>query len=515
MQSSDNEWMRYCRELELARARRLLGGDRGGDSARLKQELLQKVLLAALHPGSREHFNFAYWLETLAALDDPATPRSLPRTAQLLSAEVAIHQQRVPTATALAGEAQEGWRHRFPRPLSLQQVPPGESEADPFPEVVLPVLTKPRAEVERALFANWLEWRATHPLVRTSFHRGTKGAPALESYSGTECLQASKRLARKLSSGQRDEFELAVAAAQAGANESSVQFRPPAPPTSANGKNGKGAWTLLAWAGFVVVFSIIRFSAQTSRSSQLDAPPPAVRFPAQQAFDQVPVFEPAMRKPEQALKIFRELSPTAQAQLDYLQSFQRWLRLTGYESQQMTAFDTFILPGPRSQEAIRAKREAHQRNLQAGNINPLSGNRLGVVWFRETWPVWQAEVAARGRALPIDRVLEALGRLPDEMLMKWADGDGAAEAKLDDLVFGNSPERAKVGGYRTALRNSDTRFPGYGQPSGNGLPQQKLERWLERLPLSPEAKERIRSKVRIPQPLPGKGFPARNDELPK
>ncbi|MFN9247243.1 MAG: hypothetical protein ACK6DS_09280, partial [Planctomycetota bacterium] len=84
MQSSDNEWMRYCRELELARARRLLGGDRGGDSARLKQELLQKVLLAALHPGSREHFNFAYWLETLAALDDPATPRSLPRTAQLL-----------------------------------------------------------------------------------------------------------------------------------------------------------------------------------------------------------------------------------------------------------------------------------------------------------------------------------------------------------------------------------------------------------------------------------------------
>ncbi|MFN5321175.1 MAG: hypothetical protein ACK5D7_06875, partial [Planctomycetota bacterium] len=217
----------------------------------------------------------------------------------------------------------------------------------------------------------------------------------------------------------------------------------------------------------------------------------------------------------QALKIFRELSPTAQAQLDYLQSFQRWLRLTGYESQQMTAFDTFILPGPRSQEAIRAKREAHQRNLQAGNINPLSGNRLGVVWFRETWPVWQAEVAARGRALPIDRVLEALGRLPDEMLMKWADGDGAAEAKLDDLVFGNSPERAKVGGYRTALRNSDTRFPGYGQPSGNGLPQQKLERWLERLPLSPEAKERIRSKVRIPQPLPGKGFPARNDELPK
>lgn len=459
METPSREFRSYCQQLELARARRLLRRDELQDAAAVERDLLQTILLAALNPAGREQFNFGLWLETLAAVRDPATPRSLPRTAQLLTEEVDRHRQQVKPAVELVAQTTVDWEQELRRLPSLQRTTEEETAGQQLPSSVLSLLAEPQADVERALVANWLEWRATHPCERSRFYAEVQGAPALaaySAYSAAERIRKGKLLAKKLNHSQRQEFGEAIRSAEA--TERELFLRQAPPPPAREKKNEQELWGRIFWvlvfAGFLIGYKVL--IQDPTIKAWRGKPGTVFKWPGRRTerVEQIPVVDPNFHLAGGASELFFSLPKSAQAELNCVRQFRRWLSLAGEEPERLEDLDSFLLPGPRSYLLIRDKRRTYQREIRSGSPVALRGSRRAISWFRETWPIWQEEIAVRDKATPADRIYTALSLVPDETLAAWAEGDAGAEQELYAALFKDSPHRSQIETYRLEQWNA-------------------------------------------------------------
>ncbi|MFM7116428.1 MAG: hypothetical protein ACKO0N_07335 [Planctomycetota bacterium] len=438
MATGSAEFMSYCQTLELERAKRLLGERNQLDASEAQQKLLQKMLLAALQESGRTYFNYDLWLETIAAVKDPTTPRTIQRTVQLLDSEVNLRQERLTSAGDLMGQPAPAWEiQSFP---TLQRLELDQKKPERLPEEVRSLVSQPQAEAERALLANWLEWRATHRLRRAGFQVGPQLAPVLARLTPRGRNRMVKRLSGELSSGQRNEFEQANQAAMP-APKNSQAYRFAKPSRKLANYAVSFLLTLMGISGaFVTLFATqpaTRDIASTgnqriNRNSRFNNPLP------DQPVD--PTIEAAL--------IFSALAFDTKQKLGRLDQFKMWLSLP---ENQVDFLEEGLFPGPRSRERIKAHRESATipKNRTPAELESVCG--MCIDWLKTTRPIWEKELAGKP-SFPTGPILKAFSELDTPTVLAWIRRDPEAEKLVDGLVFQDPIQRQRLAIYRAASK---------------------------------------------------------------
>ena len=469
MAGATPEFANYCRALELERAKRLLGEKKELNSDEVQQKLLQKMLLAALQESGRTYFNYDLWLEAISAVKDPTTPRSIQRTIQLLDTEVALRQQLVKSASDLLAQSPQDWE--LPSFPTLQRLEIGQEKPEQLSREVRSLASEQPAEAERALLANWLEWRATHRLRRLGFQAQAEGAPVLVPFVPRERNKKAKRLAAKLSQAQRNEFEQAKQAAMPVPEKARV-YRFAKPNAKLASCLAGIVFCFLAVLAVVAPFLLPRNSPkdfvayQPSRTDIYGSPDSNARWGNSQHSVSQAVADDL---------IFTALELTTKQKLGLLDQFKLWMALP---PQQVEFLEGQLFPGTQSLRAIRNKREAAIDPNSADPLDKEAACNLSLAWLKETRPIWEKELAQRPD-WPTGPILKAFCQLDASVVMAWIRNDVEAIKQVDALVFTDPIQRQRLANYRAAVRQA-----GVGNPPSS---QKGVREILE------EAQERVRT----------------------
>jgi hypothetical protein len=469
MAGTTPEFANYCRALELERARRLLGEKRELNTDEVQQKLLQKMLLAALQESGRTYFNYDLWLEAISAVKAPTTPRSTQRTIQLLDTEVALRQQLVKSASDLLAQSPQDWE--LPSFPTLQRLEMGQAKPEQLSREVRSLASEQPAEAERALLANWLEWRATHRLRRLGLQAEAEGSPVLVPFAPRERNKKAKRLTAKLSQAQRDEFEQAQQAAMPVSEKACVyRFAKP----KATLKTILAGILLIFWVVPLVVTPFL-MPRRPPKDMVTNQPSGTIIYGSP---DSAARSDDSQRSVSQAIAadlIFTALELTTKQKLGLLDQFKLWMALP---PQQVEFLEGQLFPGPQSLRAIRTRREAA---IDPKSVNPLDQEaacNLSLAWLKETRPIWEEELAQRPD-WPTGPILKAFCQLDASVVMAWIGHDVETVKQVDALVFTDPIQRQRLTNYRAAAR-----LAGVGNPPSS---QKGVREILE------EVQERVRT----------------------